>query len=514
MPSKDWAYEPRIWVVARNLPQERYEPLILSWDGNNHTVYVPDPGFLMTYGLIPRPLADGDQVWDDLRLPMRGVVRVSRPSVYDFPAHSPASVTIDRRYLQDYLSLRDMALVQVVWEQRPQPLTEDVAARLGDKEAVEFKFSDRTVQVNRRYGETKTVTVQVWVGRVIGRPGPFPVSKNILEVQGLTWPGFDGPVTDARAMRMSPADFVYISDSVLAEFEGRDEYRVNPDHGIVSLGVQWSVSHTERIDRDLLRVELKKLYEGVPDHVTEHWNKFAVQPPANPYADLLDRPNIAKRASAIILGLVGLGEALADLAEVIGVSGQTSETLVGLDRAKLKYYGLWKESLAERIARHVPLAQPQDAFLSRCLALSKLVIEQMDERALRSMLHAVGVPNSEISGHKALKLLDRLVRLCQITALSGLSFRTDSAELLKRLSEENRDDVPNPLECSFALNDLRQVAAHAVVDNARLRAALKRFGISPGETAPGYGAALDRIYDALIGELGRVANMIRSGIRS
>ena len=108
---------------------ERYEPLVLPWSSHNNTVLAPDQGFLMTYGLVPRVIIDGTVIWDDLTGPVRDVVRVTRPSVYDFPRSTSASVSISKRFLRDYLSLRQMALVQSFWKQRWSPPDEELEER-------------------------------------------------------------------------------------------------------------------------------------------------------------------------------------------------------------------------------------------------------------------------------------------------------------------------------------------------------------------------------------------------
>lgn len=78
-------YDPSFWVRAHNLPAKRYEPLILSWRSNDQTVLVPDPRFLMTYGLVPRTLSKGKIAFDDPQAPAFDVVEVDPPSVWDFP---------------------------------------------------------------------------------------------------------------------------------------------------------------------------------------------------------------------------------------------------------------------------------------------------------------------------------------------------------------------------------------------------------------------------------------------
>src|SRR5579872_6876406 len=95
------AYLPKFWVGAKNLPTDRYEPLILTWQSHDKTILQPDPGFLMTYGLAPRSIEGGTVYWDDPQAPRYDIVTVTAPSVWDFPLRTAASVTISKDYLQD-----------------------------------------------------------------------------------------------------------------------------------------------------------------------------------------------------------------------------------------------------------------------------------------------------------------------------------------------------------------------------------------------------------------------------
>jgi hypothetical protein len=97
-PFPGWSYDPKFWISAKGLPQEKYEPLVLSWASHDKTVLQLDPKFVMTYGLAPR--AAGDLVcWDDSAGPNYDLVQVRGPSIWSFPLGTPAFVTIQRDYL-------------------------------------------------------------------------------------------------------------------------------------------------------------------------------------------------------------------------------------------------------------------------------------------------------------------------------------------------------------------------------------------------------------------------------
>jgi hypothetical protein len=140
---------------------------------------------------------------------------------------------------------------------------------------------------------------------------------------------------------------------------------------------------------------------------------------------------------------------------------------------------------------------PVDAFLDRCLSINKLAVEGFVERSLRMTLRAMEVPSKEIEKLSILKLLDCVVRMCQVARASGLSLATSGAEIWQRLSK-NSTDPPQPISRMFALYDIRILKAHRSEDQKKLAACLGRFGIGTSEAATG--VILDHIYDALIAE--------------
>ncbi|MCA1363418.1 hypothetical protein I6F14_23740 [Bradyrhizobium sp. IC3069] len=110
---EDRPFKPEFWIGAKGLPSDKYEPLVLAWSLHEKTVLQTDPGFLMTYGLVPRSANEGIVYWDDPQEPRHNIVTVAAPSVGKYPLGTHTYVSISKDYLQDYLTLRNMALVQV-----------------------------------------------------------------------------------------------------------------------------------------------------------------------------------------------------------------------------------------------------------------------------------------------------------------------------------------------------------------------------------------------------------------
>ncbi len=512
-PYPDVSYNPKFWIGTRGLPREQYEPLVLSWSSHDKTVLQPDPRFLMTYGLAPRTGKDGSTFWDDPAEPMHDVVQVSAASTWHFPIGTTATVSISRDHLQDYLTLRNMALVQVFWELRWGSADADIERRLGLAEGVNIDFSDRRFQLSRRLDDRNIVAAQVWGGRVVRLPGGLPISENSLEKEGLIWPGFSKPVTDAIAQRLRPADQVYVDDGVLAAFEGKPGYRVNPESGSVTFGTQWAVGFCERIGRNTIRLELKKLYEGVRPNATRHWNRFAVEPPPREaHPAMLRERNIAIRAKEVTFAMVALGEALATLAQSAGLQDLAPEDFVGLRRRALEYDYWWAFEDTDAISRHVPLNLPLDAFLDRCMSLSKLISEGVSERNLRRLLQTIGVPSKEIATYGSLKLLDCIVRMAQVAHQTGLGLSENGILNWNRLGKEGTTPT-QPIAHLFALYDIRVLKAHKAGDRTKnLTKELERFGVTRDEEASGYGKVLDRIYDALSAQLSEASAKIGAAL--
>jgi hypothetical protein len=506
-PAEDRPFMPTFWVSAKDLPSEKYEALVLTWKSHNTTVLQPDPGLLMTYGLVPRPGKGGIVYWDEPQLPRPSIVTVSPPSVWDFRSATRAYVSIARDFLQDYLTLRHAALVQVYWEIRWATL-DAIEGRLNGQERVNIDFADRRFELGRNRHD-HTIFAQVWGARLIALPGDLPISSDRLDEEGLAWPGIDKPVTNRMAETMKMSDCVYVDDAVLADFEGRPEFSIHSESGSVSHGTQWSVGYCDRVGRNLIRLELRKLYEGAPYNIIRHWHRFAVAPvPDTAYPAILDVPNIAKRAKDITFTMVELGEALASLASSVGLADLAPQDFSGLRRSALIYHGWWTFDSTEAIARHVPLALSADAFLDRCMCLHKLIIEGLSEGKLRRTLEAIGVPLAAIRDLGTLKLLDCIVRLAQLASSTGLDISEDGPQLWERLAKDGT--VPaQPVAHLFALYDIRKLKAHKVGDCAKqLHNELERFGIAPGEEAGGYGEILDQVYDLLIVELRELTTKI------
>ena len=407
----------------------------------------------MTYGLVPRIVNAADvpeMRWDDPSFPQRDVV-VARPvSSYRFPAYTGAHITVKREYLQDYSTIRGRALVQVYYVQRAGPPTEEITSLLGDNEVAELRLPGRLVDLRLVAGPggTTLALAQVWGVRPLLEPGNAPVSAGRDDFGALSWPGIAEAVTEESARTLSLLQPAYVTDDVLESYEGWPEYSIHPESGSVSYGNQWGISYTRRVGRNLIEVEIKKLYEGNHAGTVRHWHQHAVQPPVD-ISCLRSEANVGTRARRIVYGLTNLGRVMAEL--YVRVLGQpvSSANIVGLDIGDLEYRRWWTVEGVEPITRHISLKLNEGSFLSRCGDLYSFVAERLSERRLRRLLESLGVPQPFIEDFRGLKLLEHLLLLVRMSSSTGLDLKTSGVLLHERIDVERPQRVLTRL---FALN--------------------------------------------------------------
>jgi hypothetical protein len=505
-------YQPRFWIWAGDIISEELEPLVVAWNAGGRTVMVPDQGFLMTYGLIPRAMktATGDCVhWDDLEKPRHSVVIAEMVSeFYYLEQKSIARVTIDREYLQDYATVRNCSLIQVYYASNQGTLKPQDSDVLAGKRAQEFKLPGRLVDIQMLLLSPSDVIAQVWGVRRLLDPGDSPVIQGRWDYGNLVWPGVEGEVTFERAKSFR-SECAYIRDDVLGAYEEYpDRYSIYPEHGSVAYRGQWSVSYCRRVSRDLVKVEIKKLYEGCPPEVVSHWHHHAVDPPMID-EESFAAANIGARSKRIVYALTKMGEIIADMANRVMGTHLESIDFVKLSRADLDYYGWCKDTSVVLITRHVPLTMGKSNFLERCKDLNSLIVEGLSEGNLRTLLLAIGVDTGDLRG---LKLLDLLIQYGIISCESALRITSDSNSIKTRLLEKqankgSRRYLETPIDILFTLYDLRLSASHA---GRNTDEALGRLGIDLASVEAGWGSALDKLYDAIGMGLESAARILQS----
>lgn len=124
-------------------------------------------------------------------------------------------------------------------------------------------------------------------------------------VTGHYWKGINGLVTEWRARYEMPFEYVYVSDKVLAVYEADEDYEVHPLSGSVSYRNQWAVTHCDRVGKNAIKIDVKKLYEGNRYTVIDYWNKFSIHP-----TEIIEGENVAEKAERLTRKFFCLGEYL------------------------------------------------------------------------------------------------------------------------------------------------------------------------------------------------------------
>lgn len=185
-PSADeFKYSPHFWVHGA-LKHETLEPLVVSWETAGYTVLQPDPGFLMTYGLIPRQCDNGETYWDDPQNGIYEVVKVAPPAEYYYTLLNSSKVSVRREYLMDYAKVRNLSLLQVYFVSNTSLSPDKLSLRLASGGPNEVKLLNRLVDVRKDPLNTDAVLAQIWGFRHIADPSAAPVVLPLLELDNLT----------------------------------------------------------------------------------------------------------------------------------------------------------------------------------------------------------------------------------------------------------------------------------------------------------------------------------------
>jgi len=504
---EDYPYKSDFWIQGQKGRDDRLEPLVVGWEHHNKTVMMPDNGLLMCYGLCPRVQKDPERIiWDNLGRPEYDVVSVKPLSHYEMPSkHSGCEVKIDRRYLEDYACLKGCAVVSVFYEERRCEIDEELDEILEGKKGDAFKFPGRDIQIiHNNYDKTKPILCKIWGCRLVLVPTGRPISDE--KDPELEWPGHSGIITHDRAMASGINDYAYVSDQVLELFEGKPEYDIYPLSGGVSYDGWWSLSYSDRISRDYIAYELKKIYEGCPPNIIQHVHRYAVvKEVADAQRNALGDMNIGTRAESLVNAFLDMGEALATLGDCLGFALQ-DEDITSLSRETVNYHGWWTRDNLMPLGYRAALDMKKSSFLERCKAVY-LLIEGIKEKPLRRMIKQIGLQDKQVDSFKSLKLLATLLQLCEISVHSGITISTKGT-IADRWDMGARIEALRPL---FALVDLRNAAGHdlGTKEPEKVAAALNVFEIQEGSMTTGWGLATDKIYDQMIDSLNALTALLK-----
>lgn len=491
-------YYPRFWISAVNIVPKGLEPLTLSWDSANWTYLIPDQNFLMTYGLIPRHVSSesGFEIfWDDLKIPRYEVVKSIPISDFSNGKSTYGFIVINRDYLQDYATIRNCQIIQVFYSENRGEPSPEIYSLLDEQKVREFSLPGRLIQIRFINENPPIYLAKVWGTRLLISPDSAPITSSRQQLENLLWPGIEGEI-NRKVVRSLGFEEIYVLDTVLGNFEGKNEYSIIPESGSVGYRNQWSIGYSRRLGRDIIGIELKKLYEGVPREIVKIYHQHVIPPPKENFEALMSTPNVATRARRIVFSILALGEKLSHLASLILSERIEPIDLIGLSRHELEYQGWWEDSAVEPVTRHIPLDMSKDNFLIRCKLLDQLVIEGLQERRLRSLLITLGVNDKTIEEFRSLRLFSILIELTQISIDTGLNLIDNSEEIVSRISLKR---INTHMPVLFNLHALRSLESHRHGSNfnQRLSTALNGLKIDQVSSLIGWGIALDKLYDAM-----------------
>lgn len=489
---------------------ERLEPLVYGWTSHNRTVLDPNPNWLAFLGLVPSLRAVGEPrvEWNDLEGPTYGVVRVSAVSRYEGPDDlSGAKVDVLRTYADRLAFERRGAIVAVYYEQRSLAYDTELEARLGSEEALYFELPGRTIEIKRTHEREFPYFVAAWGVRLVLKPPRRVTSPDDEPKPALTWPGFQGVIDGKRALMTSTTKRVYVRDDVLEAWEDRDEFDVDPIDGGVDYEGRWQLTFSNRVGRDYFSYELKKVYEGIPPAVTRHVHLFAVEPDvALEQQRLLGNENIGTRAQRLIVAFHHLAAAIHQVATTVGVNVEEEKIAKPVQR-KTEYHGWWTMTELKALGYRAPRTMSRTDFLRRTVTVAAL-IERFQERALRRVAIAIGVPSMQLKELNTIHLIGVLAVIGDLAQESGLTLADAAGELATRW---NRDLRVAAVKILFAGRELRDLASHATEASAqpRIDQNLRDLGIDPDEHREGWGAAVDRLYEQTTEALEEIARLLR-----
>ncbi|WP_433901029.1 hypothetical protein [Sphingobacterium puteale] len=486
---EDYEYKPSFSLyLSKSSGLSKAEPLVISWCSGNHTTFMIDQGFLSAFKLSPRLLED-EILWNDLKEPQYNVVKIKPLSEYDFPTHSEANVKVKKDYLEIYLAFRKKVAVQVFSIKKDIAIDEEISTLLKNKKHFIEEFKQFEIRLSRFDHKEDIARLEINGFKVL-----LENSENNQKEETVTghhWKGIDGLVTEWRARHEIPFEYVYVSDKVLAVYEADEDYEVHPLSGSVSYRNQWAVTHCDRVGKNAIKIDIKKLYEGNRYTVIDYWNKFSIHP-----SEIVEGENIAEKAERLTRKYFLFGRIFTGLFNHLFELNYSAIDVIGLDEERIEYTGWSEFPEFNTIAQHVDLKSfSKEQFISRCKKLYILLGENLQEKSLRKIVNMLEFPVSITKEFRSIKLLELIIAYLKISGESGLHPVDNKEAIVERVLEIKKYNVLIELS---AINSIRQLDAHKANDSkTRFHKALNDLEIQPNAISNNYSDAIWQVYDAI-----------------
>lgn len=493
-------------VVAHGLPIVRekgserdfapsvsgHDYVVASWGSSLFFTYNLAEKVWMSLGLTPRCIGNEHQrlVYDDLSLPEFGVAEGEVSFQYNFSPSRDVKWLMSNEYLRKYLWLRGGRGVRQFFYQ--VTLKDSLPLRKLMNGSKFFSLGTPGSWLEGDLRETEGgLLLQVWATVVA-------VSCELCPRQtadGLTWPGVVGKVNHASANDIVRSDMtVYLDDRFLERYEQNRLYDSTPVdmHGDWSCSPsymgQWSFSGCRRVGRNLIEVEIRDLYKGVPVRETLHAHLHAV--------DLgivkrdLSEEHIVSKVDRFLSQMLSLGENLSQLGTALGLEKSAVE-LLGFSRHAVEAEGWLNYPQVTKLAQVASLDMTQQGFLARCKSVHE-IWQKLPDGFLKQILEAMGVPRKSIASLGTLKLLQGLLNI-----LARFDQNCEALDALKSKDEPDGWNAKNDdIAMLFVNYDLRIADAHDSVSKIVER--LQDQGFDTATLHQGHGRALDFVLDGVI----------------
>lgn len=469
-----------------------YDYIVASWGSSLFFTYTLAEKVWMALGLTPRCIGNEHQrlVYDDLSLPEFGVAEGEVSLQYHFKPSRDVNWFMSNEYLRKYLWLRGGRGVRHFFYQATLADSPQLRKLMNGERFHSLGEPGSWLDGDLRETENGLL-LQVWATVVA-------VSCNLCPQQtadGLTWPGVAGKVTHASANDIMRNDTtVYLDDRFLERYEQNSLYGSTPvdAHGgwycSPSYLEQWSFTGCRRIGRNLIEVDLRDLYKGVPERETLHAHVHALDPAIVKQCDLTEE-HIVSKVDRFLTQMLSLGENLSRLGTALGIEKPAVE-LLGFSREEVVADGWLHYPQVAKLAQFAPLDMTQQAFLARCKSIHE-IWQKLPDGFLKQLLEAMGVPRKLIATLGKLKLLQ-----CLLNILTRFDENCEASDALKSKDEPEGWNAKNSdIAMLFVTYDLRIADAHDAVSK------IERLQDQDFDTATlhqGYGRALDFVLDGVI----------------
>ena len=488
---KDFIYNPSFSLYVSESPGlKNIQPLVMTWCSGNHTTIQIDQGFLSTFELTPR-LLQHEILWDDLKRPESEIVKNKLMSEYEFPTHSEAYVKVKKEYLERYLFLRKKKALQIFNVQKEILIDNAINFLLNGKQYYIEEFKQHEIRITAFPHKEEMAMLEINGFQILSLDLDID-SKKTDTSKGHYWKGIEGLVTAGRARHKMPFEHIYVSDKVLEKYENNEQYQVSPQSGSVAYRNQWSVTHCERVGKNAIKIEIKKLYEGNRLETINYWNQFSIHPD-----DIVEGEGISVKAERLTKKYFLFGKLFSSLLNHYFKTEYCSSDIITLDENEILYNG-WANFLDYKPITHIVDLNsfPKEQFISRCKKLYILLGENLQQKPLRKLIDYLGFPHENTKDFRSLRLLELILKYLCVSYDSGLNLSSYKESLIERISELKEFNVLSPL---FALNDIRQLDAHkSNGSKGKLENALLHFSIEPNSISGNYADACFQVYDSLI----------------